>query len=298
MAIDLGGTKCSGALASLDGATVAERCLRVAEAGSAAAALDTMVDTLLDQASASGWKVTAAAAGVPAVVDPDTLTAHRGPNVGWEDVAAAAPLAELGLPFRVENDVNLSALAEAAEGHAQGVTDFAVISLGTGLGGAVVSAGQLLQGAHHAAGELGVMVPNLADLARHFIGGPGGLEQVVTGPAIERAARDCTALGPGPAATTVIAAALAGEPAAVAIVAPVVEALAACIVNLAAVTDPGLVVLDGSVGRALAGYLPQLDAAVARHVPQAPRLAVSSLEPSSVLRGAVRAALDLVGGTP
>lgn len=88
----------------------------------------------------------------------------------------------------VDNDVNLSAVAEGAEGQARGMRDYAVISIGTGLGGAVVTNGQLVRGRHNAAGELGLLLPSRTMLGQFRIGGLGG-KTILAGPAIEAKAR-------------------------------------------------------------------------------------------------------------
>ena len=60
----------------------------------------------------------------------------------------------LGVPVRIDNDINLAALGEQWRGVARGVDDFAFLSIGTGLGAGLVLHGELLRGRHGAAGEL------------------------------------------------------------------------------------------------------------------------------------------------
>jgi hypothetical protein len=66
------------------------------------------------------------------------------------------------------------------------------------------------------------------------------------------------------------------------------------LIALAAVTDPEVLILDGTIGLALAPWLADLVGLVARHLPDPPDVVVSSLGPEATALGAVAAALQLV----
>ncbi|MGI6155292.1 MAG: ROK family protein [Enterococcus lemanii] len=61
-------------------------------------------------------------------------------------------------PVWVENDANCAALAEMHVGNAQEVDSFVLVTLGTGVGGAIIEGGKLVSGAHFKGGEFGMMV--------------------------------------------------------------------------------------------------------------------------------------------
>ncbi|MDR3069687.1 MAG: ROK family protein [Propionibacteriaceae bacterium] len=327
LAVDLGGTKCLGVVADLDGVIVFEHRILVSEADGAKDALNRCCTALLQAAEKASLSPKSIIVGVPATVDPETALADIGPNVGWHGVNLAEDLAAFGLPFQVENDANLAALGERSLGLAQNVADFAVISMGTGLGGAVVSGGRLLRGAHHAAGEFAFLPRGVSDVRATASGattadiaaadaaiastatapgtaiaGIAGLERVLTGPAIEAAAARIATSGnsTGRAGDTlpqdssaVVRAAVEGQELAGRVLAEVVEALAACVLAICAVIDPALVVLDGSVGRALESFLPEVQRLIARRMPHPPRLEISKLKPTATICGAIGAALSL-----
>lgn len=78
---------------------------------------------------------------------------------GWRDVPLADWLeSKTGLPTAIANDANSAALGESWLGAGQGYRDFLLLTLGTGVGGGIVSNQQLFVGHNGAAGELGLIV--------------------------------------------------------------------------------------------------------------------------------------------
>lgn len=72
------------------------------------------------------------------------------PKPNWSNTNFAGALAEkLDIPVAFDTDVNGAALAEGLWGAAQGVSDYAYITVGTGIGGGIVSSGQIAHGAMH-----------------------------------------------------------------------------------------------------------------------------------------------------
>lgn len=298
--IDLGGTNCHGALSGLDGEILIEHFTSLADAGGAFEALLEVWTTIKAAADDRGIEISALAVGVPAVIDPDSELAVRGPNVGWSGFNIVERVRAFGVPFIVDNDVNLAAIAEGEIGQAAGARDFAVLSIGTGLGGAVVTNGRLARGRRNAAGEIGAIVPDVRMLAEDRAHGIGGLESVLSGAGIAARAKELVAtdaalaseLGSEPTARDVISAALAGQEHSRKLLDDVINALAQAVISLAAVIDPEVVVIDGGVGRALQPVLPEVTAVVARHIATPPRLAISELGPNSTVRGALSGALN------
>lgn len=79
------------------------------------------------------------------------------PNLRWKGVIPLAKLMseKFGLPCRLTNDANAAAVGEMIYGAARGVKDFIMITLGTGMGSAIVCNGELVYGHDGYAGELG-----------------------------------------------------------------------------------------------------------------------------------------------
>ncbi len=187
------------------------------------------------------------------------------PNLPWRDhplrERVAAGLA-IDVPIVVENDANAAGWAEFRFGAGRDVQDMLLLTVGTGLGGALVVGGRLVRGAFGVAAEVGHMrvVPDghLCGCGLH-----GCWEQYASGRALVRSARNAAANLPesaarmielsdggkikGPAITE---AAQEGDPLAVSLLADLGRWLGEGSASVAALLDPALVVIGGGVGAA------------------------------------------------
>lgn len=113
-----------------------------------------VVDAALAQADVPRHRVVAAVAGSPGAVDPRRVGLTHVGRMRWlEGVDLGQSLSErLGLSVAVENDVNLAALGEQAMGHC--ADNMAVLSVGGGVGAALILNGRLFRGPRGAAGEI------------------------------------------------------------------------------------------------------------------------------------------------
>ncbi len=302
MAVDLGGTKCHGALADLSGTVVVEDLRPTRSNGGAFAALADTIDILRAAAADRALPVSAVAIGIPAILDPDTGVAVGGPNVDWQGFEIVSRLGQrLDVPFLVENDANLAALAHAWRGDGRGVDHFVTISIGTGIGAAIVANGRLIKGRHNAAGEIGYFLMGRDDLHRPKTNALGGLEAVAAGPAIARRAAELLAGGGAASSMSpehvtperVFAGAASGDPVASAVIDELLDWVALALVQVVATVDPEVIILEGSVGRSMEPHLEELVRRIAPCVPAMPRVIVSSLGPNATVVGATAAALQL-----
>ncbi|MEU1384897.1 MULTISPECIES: ROK family protein [unclassified Nonomuraea] len=195
LGIDIGGTKTAAALIPATPGTEIRLPARVptpAGGGAAAvlaAALDLAEDRLA-QARAAGMDVIACGVGSAGTIGDNGVVTHATDALpGWRGTDLATAFTErLGLPVTVLNDVHAWALGEARHGAARGSRLALVLTIGTGVGGALVRDGELLRGRNGMAGSLGhtpaVLPPN-ADADRPCpCGATGHLEAYASGPAI------------------------------------------------------------------------------------------------------------------
>ena len=300
IAIDLGGTKCHGAVADLAGCIVAEDQRPTFAGGSPAGSLLASIAALREAAVREDLAVRAVCVGVPALVNPDTGLVDAGPNVHWHGFDLMGLLrSELAEPFTVDNDVNLAGLGEAWQGGGAGIGSFVTLSLGTGIGAAIVLDGQVVRGAHNAAGEVGYLVTRPSQLLR---GVPAaGLEDLISGSALSDRAMELAKASPertsmdaeGITPALLFEAAAAGDQVAGAVIGELVETVAITVTAVAALLDPARVILDGSIGRALAPYLSQIGALVGQVTYRAPEIVTSTLGPNATVIGAIASALAL-----
>ncbi len=93
-----------------------------------------------------------------------TGTIEYAPNLPWKGIIPLARLIQdrFGLPVVLTNDANAAAIGEMMYGAAQGMKDFIMITLGTGVGSGIVANGKLIYGHDGFAGELGhtITIPN------------------------------------------------------------------------------------------------------------------------------------------
>ena len=92
---------------------------------------ETLIASIQHLTEAATTPLVAAAIGVPAIIDPTTGVVLGGPNVHWRDFAIVDELKRtLDVPFLVDNDVKLAAMAQAWRGLGRGLSDFATLSRG------------------------------------------------------------------------------------------------------------------------------------------------------------------------
>jgi predicted NBD/HSP70 family sugar kinase len=242
-----------------------------------------------------GWgQVTHAALGSPGVFDPAHGYMAMAPNLpGWgRHGLVEAVRHELGTNVSFENDVNLAALAERAHGHGRNVSNFVFLSVGTGVGMALVVEGQLYRGAHGAAGEIAYMPLGMGDPHDPSNRRRGAFEEAAAAAGIVRIAVKLGMRQPL-SPEKIFMAARRGHVVASRVVQVEAERLALAIATVTPVLDPELVILGGGIGRNGDLLLEPIERELRQLLPFRPRVAVSALGEDAVLRGAVATALEV-----
>jgi glucokinase len=103
-----------------------------------------------------GFDLAAIGIGSPGTVHSGVVSGFC-PNIsGWAGARIEEKLRKLGgLPVSADNDANVAALAEARMGAGRGVSNFVLVTVGTGIGGGIVIGGEVYRGARGAAAEIG-----------------------------------------------------------------------------------------------------------------------------------------------
>ncbi|WP_289017565.1 ROK family glucokinase [uncultured Ornithinimicrobium sp.] len=267
--VDVGGTRIKAGLVDPAGRVVTQvrhdtpdrtTAARVVEDAVVAA-----VEELLRSPAAAGREVLAVGVGAAGFVAADAGRVVFAPHLSWRDEPLQDRLrARLDRPVVVDNDANAAAWAEHRFGAGRGESHLLVVTLGTGIGGALVREGRLDRGRHGLAGEFGHMVL-VPDGRPCECGNRGCWEQYASGAVLRREALDLLAAGaPDLDAVTercggdldrlqgedVTAAALAGDRVAAELLADVGRWLGTGLANLVAALDPGTVVVGGGASEA------------------------------------------------
>ncbi len=257
IAIDFGGTFLKGAIVREDG-TILEREQRpTGSADGADAVLSNLVQLISDLRMRAPESI-GVGLGVPAPINHRDGVAATFPNVSLPD---NFPIREYisqrcELPVVVHNDANAAVLGEAWIGAAHGVTDVLMLTLGTGIGGGVISNSVLIQGADGLGAELGHMRLRM-DGPACGAGVAGCLEALASAPAVVRMAverLDATIKD----SREVYDRAKKGDATAVAIWSEIGALLGVAVGNYINIFNPRIVLLGGNMSNALEFILPSL----------------------------------------
>ncbi len=296
LGVDCGGTSLRVAAADASGTIIGESVVATCDAQEEENGLGQAIVALIsDLVSGLAGKMDAIAGigvGLPFVCWEGK--AHLARNVKALD----PPWLEESLhgryraPVALLNDVKCAALGEEWLGVAKGAQSFVFVNVGTGLSSAFYSGGQVLHGAHHAAGEIGYWVAE-ADDPKGFQDGIGALEQAMSGVGIADAWRERSGKPHDAGAEEIFRLASSGDVLAAGIIHRGLQLLFPAVANLATLLDPELIVLGGGVSRSLAAHGPALEAYVRHMTPFPPRIAFSTLGGRAGLLGSIRLAMRI-----
>ena len=302
LGIDVGGTTVTIVLVEPDGRVVATREEATPAGLPAAAALKSVAATartVAANASLEPRDLAGIGLAVPGALDGERGVLRSSPNLdGWRDVPVAAIAADaLDAPVLVEHDVRMAALGEARFGAGRGVASFVCVTVGTGIGAAVVLDGRLYRGASDAAGEIG-HVPIAGDGSEPCgCGRRGCLETVASGRAIAERVRRLD--GRTLDAREVFLAAGAGDATCARVVNEALAALERGLTILVNVLNPEVIAIGGGVAEAGAAFLDPLRAGL-RAAAWAPAAEIVRLVPAALgtRAGAIGAAVFAAERSP
>src|SRR5207248_4467076 len=152
--VDLGGTQIRAGFAH-DPSRLESRFQTATPTTNSRDVVRAMVDAV--RAAAKAGVVNAVGVGAPGPLDFVEGIVHEAPNLpGFKEVAISRDIgAALGVPVFLDRDTVVAAYAEAAFGAARGVREWIYITVSTGIGGTIVTNGQVLRGVSGTSGEIG-----------------------------------------------------------------------------------------------------------------------------------------------
>jgi glucokinase len=292
--LDIGGTKTD--VVAIDDTGLVARQLRLPTGFGSIAVLETAVGAVTGLARELGIETRAfesVGVGIPGAVDSETGRVSHAVNLGVDGLELGSELAaRIGVPVRVENDVNAAAIGAF---HLLGSRDdqsMAYLNLGTGLAAGLVLGGQLWRGSRGTAGEIGhIPVDPSGPLCP--CGQRGCLEMMASGSAV---ARQWPSDHPRPV-QALFEAADKGDPQAIAVRARLLENVAAAVRVLVLTVDVDTVVIGGGLSSLGEPLLTGVSAVLSSWAATSPFIASLSLTervqlvPASYSAAAVGAAL-------
>lgn len=288
--VDIGGTKIAAGVVDDEGRILAQT--RRETQPEDPASIDAAIASVYAELSAQ-HPVAAVGVAAAGFVAADRATMLFAPNIAWRDYPLRGKVQALigeHVPVVVENDANAAGWAEFRFGAARDVDDMVTLTLGTGLGGAIVSGGRLVRGWAGVAAEIGHM--RVVPFGHHCgCGHQGCWEQYVSGSALVRDAQAAAIARPAEATRLlelaggtvegidgplVTRAAQGGDALAIELLAEVGRWVGEGAASVAALLDPALFVIGGGVSAAgdlvlqpaLTAFARQLSAR--GHRPEAP----------------------------
>ncbi|MDO8848825.1 MAG: ROK family protein [Coriobacteriia bacterium] len=266
--VDVGGTRIAAGLIERKGRSLKEvRELTPRDAGPFAV-VDTIIELIEDVATTvHPGEIAGIGVGLPAQIDFLKQTVEFCTNLPLAGVdMRSLIMSRVKHSVTIDNDGNCAGIGESRFGAAKGVRDFVMITLGTGVGGALVLDGEPYRGSRGLGGELGHMVVQL-DGPLCPCGGNGHIESYLGRPAIAAKGREAAAEYKGTAirdeaggeasavsAENVINAALKGDEIARTILLDAGEVLGQALVGIVNLLNPRLIVVGGGIGESC-GFL-------------------------------------------
>ena len=259
--IDIGGTKIAGAVVDELGAIVRED--RVPTDASRPEEIENAVVEMITRLSDGPEQIAGAGVAAAGFIDAAQSTVYYAPNINWRHEPFREKLEKrIDLPVLIETAATAAGWAEFRYGAGRLVSDMVILTIGTGVGGAIVSNDRLFRGGFGAGAEVGHMrvVPGGLPCG---CGAHGCIEQYGSGRALQRMANELADAGGigqaladvrqrtgGLSGADISELIMAGDPGALAALRQLGDWLGQACASLGAVLDPQLFVFGGGVAQA------------------------------------------------
>ena len=191
--IDVGGTSVKCGLFQTDGVLVEKWEIPTRRENNGEAIIPDIAKTILDKIAErkiDKEDIDGVGIGVPGPVTAEGIV-QKCVNLGWGVFDVVKEMTEkTGLYIKVGNDANVAALGEMWQGGGKGRKNMIMVTLGTGVGGGILTGGHLLEGARGLGGELGHYRTHALDGVDCTCGAKGCWERYAATTALVRAAQE------------------------------------------------------------------------------------------------------------
>lgn len=260
--VDVGGTTVKLGFFDTEGTLLEKWEITTRTANGGEAILPDVAASILDKMKERGITredVIGVGVGAPGPIDGEG-TVYNAVNLGWGTFSIKNQLQGLlNIPVEAGNDANVAALGEMWKGGGKGHKNLVAVTLGTGVGGGIITDGRILSGATGAGGEIGHIHVMDGEKEMCNCGNYGCLEQYTSATGIVRLAKRRLAADDKPSslrgndsisAKTVFDAVKAGDELAMEVAEQFGEILGNALANIAGVVNPEIFVIGGGVSKA------------------------------------------------
>ncbi|WP_297197426.1 ROK family protein [Thermanaeromonas sp.] len=261
LGIDLGGTSIKGGIVDKEGRILAQGQVPTkAQDGAEVvlAQMATLTEVLKVTAGIKESELQGAGVGIPGSVDVEKGLVRLAPNLHWSNFPLKEKMEKvLGIPVSLDNDAHVAALGEMWQGAGRNYKDILMVTIGTGIGSAVILDGEVRRGFWGYGAELGhVKVDPEGALCQ--CGGRGCLETLASATAIvhqverelKRGRPSSLQHKPGLEAKDVLLAAREGDELALEVVNRAASYLGIALANAVFLLGPEVVIIGGGVAQA------------------------------------------------
>jgi glucokinase len=160
--IDIGGTKVSIAQVDTEGNILQKKMYPTIQKDGYQGVVHNIVRAINELKNYAGTAPIGIGIGMAGQINPKNGVVHFAPNLSWHEVPLQEMLMkQLSLPVLIAHDVRVATWAEWKHGAGKGCDNFVCMLIGTGIGGGIVSEGELLNGSSYTIGELGHIIVDL-----------------------------------------------------------------------------------------------------------------------------------------
>ncbi|WP_077618803.1 ROK family glucokinase [Bacillus sinesaloumensis] len=191
--IDLGGTTVKLAFITQEGEIVSKWEIPTDKSGEKIIPdIAEAIEVKMNELSLSKNQFAGVGMGAPGPVNSEEGYLYKATNLGLKEMypLKAELEATIGLPAVVENDANIAAIGEMWKGAGDGAKNLLCVTLGTGVGGGIISNGEIVRGANGAGGEIGHITSIPEGGALCGCGKTGCIETIASATGIARLAKE------------------------------------------------------------------------------------------------------------
>lgn len=283
--VDIGGTKTIIAITDFDGEVQFRKKLKTPKD---LAQIGEMIKSTIDCAPVDKQKIIAVGIGFPGATNSEKGIVLEMPFLGLKNIDAVGIIGNMmPYPVFINNDVNCAALGERWLGSGNLEDDMVFITIGTGVGCAIICNGQLVSGSAFSAGEIGYFLDeeDVGQGKKNILSQFGVLEGKISGSSFETG---------GMSAEEILTSYRSDDENAAQIIERFIEAISVAISNIVSLLNPAKVVIGGGVSLSMPPLLDEIRRRVSEYTPISTEIELSSLKEDAGALGAISFALSKI----